>query len=259
MSRSDRPQRAAQLLLNLRRPGPRPPTLPDELAPRSEQEAYEVQRELTRARGTPVGGWKVAMSGPGEGTSAPIFADELYSSPAAVECVIGERLGLEPEVAFTLRRDLPTLAEGVSYTRDELIEAIDAAYAAIEIVVSRYRSHDGATPLARLADNISNGGLVLSAPCRNWRSLELTTVPLRLTVHSPDGKHVEHASQGGHPLGDPLAPLLWLVNDRAQHRGGIRAGEAITTGSYAGLRYAKRGARVVVEFAGLGTATLQVR
>jgi 2-keto-4-pentenoate hydratase len=259
MSRADRPQRAAQLLLNLRRPGPRPPSLPDELAPRTEQEAYEVQRELTRARGKPVGGWKVAMSAPDEGTSAPIFADELHHSPATVACVIGERLGLEPEVAFTLRRDLPTLADGLMYTREDLIAAIDAAYAAIEIVVSRYQSHEGAAPLARLADNISNGGMVLSAPCRDWRHLDLTTLPLRLTVHSPDGSTAEHASQGGHPLADPLVPLLWLVNDRAQRQGGIRAGETITTGSYAGLRYAQCGARVLVEFAGLGTVTLQVR
>jgi 2-keto-4-pentenoate hydratase len=259
MNRSERTRRAAQLLLSLRRAGPRPPSLPDELAPHSEQEAYEVQRELTLAHGMQVGGWKVAMSSPDQGTSAPIFADELYSSPAGVDCVIGERLGIEPEVAFTLRRDLPTLADGARYEREELMDAIDATYAAIEIVVSRYRSHDGAAPLDRLADNISNGGLVLAAPCRDWRSLDLGTLPLRLTLQPPDGPRTEHASLGGHPLGDPIAPLLWLVNHRAQHRGGLRAGEPITTGSYAGLRYAKRGAHVAVEFAGLGTATLQVR
>lgn len=259
MSRSDRPQRAAQLLLDLRRPGPRPASLPEDLAPRNEQEAYEVQRQLALARGTRIGGWKVAMSAPDRGSSAPIFADEIYRSPAAVECVIGERLGIEPEVAFSLRHDLPTLAEGLHYGREQLVDAIDAAYAAIEIVVSRFRSHDGAAPLARLADNISNGGLVLSAPCRDWRGLELSTVPLSLKVRARDGKHTEHTSRGGHPLGDPLTALLWLVNDRAQHRGGVRAGEPITTGSYAGLRYAKRGAQVLVEFAGLGSAALQIR
>ncbi len=259
MSRADRAQRAAQLLLSLRRAGPRPSSLPPELAPRTELEAYQVQRELTIARGTQVGGWKVAMSSPEQGTSAPVFADEVYRSPAAVECVIGERLGIEPEVTFTLRRDLPTLAHGALYERDQLIEAIDAAHAAIEIVVSRFQSHDGAAPLDRLADNISNGGLVLAAPCRDWRSLDLANLPLRLTIQAPDGSKTEHASLGGHPLGDPLTPLLWLVNHRAQRRGGVRAGEPITTGSYAGLRYAKRGARVTVEFTGLGTATLQVR
>jgi 2-keto-4-pentenoate hydratase len=242
----------------LRRAGPRPPSLPADLSPRSEQEAYQVQRELSRALGAQAGGWKVAMSSPDRGTSAPIFAEHLYPSPARVACVIGDSLGIEPEVAFSLRRDLPALSNGARYQREELIAAIDAAYAAIEIVISRFQSHDGAAPLDRLADNISNGGLVLAAPCRDWRRLDLATVPLRLTLHAPDGTRSEQASRGGHPLGDPLTALLWLVNDRARGGAGVRAGEIITTGSYAGLGYATRGTHVAVEFAGLGTATLEV-
>jgi 2-keto-4-pentenoate hydratase len=258
MNAPDRAQRAAQFLLGLRRAGPRPRSLPAELAPQNEQEAYQVQRELCHALAAQVGAWKVAVSSPDQGTSAPIFADQLHASPARVACLISDSLGIEPEVAFSLRHDLPGLPHGARYRREELIDAIDAAYAAIEIVVSRFQSHDGAAPLDRLADNISNGGLVLGAPCRDWRRLDLRTLPLRLTIHSPDGTRAEHASRGGHPLGDPLVALLWLVNDRARAGAGIRAGEPITTGSYAGLRYAARGARVAVEFAGLGAATLEV-
>jgi 2-keto-4-pentenoate hydratase len=258
MNRPDRPQRAAQFLLGLRGPGPRPSSLPHELSPQSEQEAYRVQREVARALGAHAGGWKVAMSSADRGTSAPIFDHHIYPSPARVPCWDGDSLGIEPEVAFSLRRDLPPLPDGARYQREQLIEAIDAAYAGIEIVTSRFQSHDGAPPLDRLADNISNGGLVVDAPCHDWRRLDLRTVPLHLTLQGPDGTRTEHASRGGHPLGDPLAALLWLVNDRAQGGTGMRAGELITTGSYAGLRYAPRGTRVSVEFAGLGTTTLEV-
>jgi 2-keto-4-pentenoate hydratase len=258
MNQSDRPQRAAQFLLGLRRAGTRPVSLPPEFAPRTEQEAYEVQREVELAQTSAVGGWKVAMGSADQGSYAPIFSELIFSSPARVSCMIGDALGIEPEVAFSLRHDLPALAAGVSYQREQLIDAIDAAYAAIEIVVSRFQSHDGAAPLDRLADNISNGGLVLAAPCRHWRRLDLITLPLRLTVHAADGTRAEHASRGGHALGDPLTALLWLVNHRAQSGAGLRAGQVITTGSYAGLRYAARGAKVAVEFAGLGTATLEV-
>jgi 2-keto-4-pentenoate hydratase len=68
--------------------------------------------------------------------------------------------------------DLPSLPDGGHYRQAEIVDAIDAASAAIEIVVSRFQSHDGATPLDRLADNLSNPGLVLSASCSDWRRLD---------------------------------------------------------------------------------------
>jgi 2-keto-4-pentenoate hydratase len=254
----DRARRAAQYLLQLRATSARPAALPAELSARSEQEAYEVQREFVRACGLPTGGWKVAMSSPEQGTYAPILRPEIYLSPAQVACPTPQGLGIEPEVCFGLRHDLPALANGARYRREQLIEAIDAAYAAIEIVVSRFQSHDGAPPLDRLADNISNGGLVLGAPHRHWRAVDLGSVPLQLVLQAADGSCRQHTSRGGHPLGDPLVALLWLVNDRARAGAGLRAGELVTTGSYAGLHYAMPGARVSVEFAGLGTALLEV-
>jgi len=255
---SDRARRAAERLVALRRAGPRPRSLPGELSPRSEQEAYLVQQEVLRALGTRAGGWKVAMSSGEHGTSAPILREEVHTSPARVRCVLGDSVGIEPEVAFTLRYDLPAPDNVRSYQREELIEAIDAAYAAIEIVVSRYRSHEGAEPLDRLADNISNGGLVVSAPCRDWRQVDLRTVPVRLTREPAGGARLEHAGQGGHSLGDPIAALLWLANDRSRGDAGLKAGEFITTGSYAGLCQAAPGTRVTARFSGLGSATLFV-
>jgi len=256
MKRSDR---AASYLLDLRRGAPPPPSLPAELAPADEAEAYEVQRAVARTLGAAVGGWKVAMNTPSHGAFAPIFARDMQQSPARLDAPCAAGVGIEPEVAFKLGRDLPPLGEGRGYSRDQLREAIDSAHAAIEIVVSRYQSHAGAAPLARLADNISNGGLILSAPCAQWRSLELHSLPLRLAITAAgDQLPTLHQARGGHPLGDPLIPLLWLANDRAQSGEGLRAGDVITTGSYAGLHPAVRGAQVTVEFSGLGTVLLEV-
>ncbi|HEY6451866.1 MAG TPA: fumarylacetoacetate hydrolase family protein [Steroidobacteraceae bacterium] len=257
MNDPTRAQRAAHWLLQVRRAGGGADAMPAAIAPRSEQEAYEVQQAVIEALDTRVRGWKVAMNDAQQGQSAPILAAELHVSPARVRCGADAQLGIEPEVAFSLARELPPLAAGAHYGREQILEAVDAAYAAIEIVVSRFRSHE-APPLERLADNLSNGGLVLSAPHRDWRRLEFGALPLRLTLQAAGGASVEHASRGGHPLGDPLLALVWLVNDRARRGRAVRAGEPITTGSYAGLRQVQRGAQVRVEFAGLGTAMLQV-
>ena len=76
--------------------------------------------------------------------------------------------------------------------------------------------------------------------------------------HAAPATPSTYQSRGGHPLNDPLAPLLWLVNDRARCGEGLRAGDVITTGSYAGLHYAMQGATVTVEFNGLGIVHLEV-
>jgi 2-keto-4-pentenoate hydratase len=254
---SDRAERAAEVLLRLRAAGPRPRSLPAELAPASEPEAYAIQRALALRLGAQVGGWKVSMSTPERGTWAPIFAEDLYPSPARIGSRIADGVGIEPEVAFSLSRALSP-QPGVPYSRNEVIAAIEGAHAAIEIVVSRFQSHEGAEPLDRLADNISNAGLVFGPPCRDWQRLDLRTLALRLKLRYEDGNSTEHAASGGHPLGDPLTPLLWLINELSQRGVTAPAGALITTGSYAGLRAAPRGAHVLVEFAGLGAALLDV-
>jgi 2-keto-4-pentenoate hydratase len=258
LTASDRIERAAQLLSELRAAGPRPRSLPAALAPVSEHEAYQIQQRLAARLGWRIGGWKASMSSLEQGTSAPVFAADLHRTPARVGSQIATGLGIEPEVAFSLRRDLAPRPDGPAYSREEILSAIDGAHAAIEIVVSRYQSHEGAEPLDRLADNISNAGLVYGPVCHDWLGLDLRTLPLRLTVRTRDGASTVHEAHGGHPQGDPLIPLLWLVNDLARRGIGIHAGELITTGSFAGLRQAPQGAHVLVEFAGLGTATLDV-
>jgi len=257
VSDADRAVRAAGFLAAQHRGAPRPRALPTELAPRSEAEAYEVQRELARELGAAIGGWKVAMHAPDRGTYAPIFAADIHRTPARVSGGEAARLAIEPEIAFQLRRDLPPLGAASRYSREQLIDAIEAAYAVIEILISRLASQGFPPPLEHLADNMSNGGLVLSAPSSQWQPLDLRTIPLRLQIGAADGTATTHEARGGHGLGDPLIPLLWLVNERSR-AGGLKAGEIITTGSYAGLHFAARGARASVEFTGLGTALLEV-
>jgi 2-keto-4-pentenoate hydratase len=250
---SERLQRAAQYLAGLRQSGPRPRSLPNELAPRDEAEAYQLQQQVAIALGATCGGWKVAMSGLNAGSYAPVYALDIHPTGATVRSAIREQLGVEPEVAFRLKRALPS---GRQYSRDEVIDAIGAAYAAIEIVISRFQVHETAAPLDRLADNISNGGLVLSAALERWQQLDFQTLPLTMTLTPKGGEPSVHRSHGGHPQGDPLLPMTWIVNERAARGLGMQAGDVVTTGSFAGLHYLARDGRVRVEFEGLGAVEL---
>jgi 2-keto-4-pentenoate hydratase len=249
-------QRAAQYLVALRKPGPRPRSLPVGLAPQSEAEAYRLQALVSSALGAGRGCWKVAMNDAQAGTCAPVFQADLHRSGARVISPITDRIGIEPEIAFTLKQALPALPDGRHYGREQVIAAIGTAHAAIEIVISRFHSHDGAAPLDRLADNISNGGLVLGPPCDRWQELDLTTIALHLCIEGRQGGNGVFDARGGHPLGDPLLPLIWLANRQRADESGMQAGDVITTGSYAGLRYVERDTHVSVQFEGLGVAEL---
>jgi 2-keto-4-pentenoate hydratase len=246
-------QRAAQFLAGLRQPGPRPLSLPQELAPQNEAQAYALQQQVAELLKLTAGAWKVAMNADLTGSYAPVFAPDVHRSGARVGSVITEQLGIEPEVAFTLKR---TLAAGRRYTRQEVIDAIGSAHAAIEIVISRFQRHESAAVLDRLADNLSNGGLVLGPALERWQQLGFSSLPLQLTLTPAGGESRRHQARGGHPLGDPLLPMIWIVNERAAQGVGLRQGEIVTTGSYAGLHYAARGTRVQVEFEGLGGVEL---
>jgi 2-keto-4-pentenoate hydratase len=58
---------------------------------------------------------------------------------------------------------------------------------------------------------------------------------------------------GGNPAGDIWRLLAWLANHAAQHHGGLRAGQIITTGSCTGLLFPETNATVSAVFSGIGS------
>ena len=104
----------------------------------------------------------------------------IHPSPARIPAAEVPQCGVEGEVAFVFRRDLPPRA--APYSRDEVAAAVDAC-AAIELVTSRYRNFDTASNLEKLADCISNGAFVHAAPPAGWRGLELGKLKVTLTVN----------------------------------------------------------------------------
>ena len=84
---------------------------------------------------------------------------------------------------------------------------------------------------------------------RNWKGLDWAKLQVRLVV---DGKTIVDQT-GGLGSVDPVRPLAWMIDHAVRLRGGVRKGQAITTGSWTGLRYFPPGSRAKGEFVGLGT------
>jgi 2-keto-4-pentenoate hydratase len=238
--------RAAALLVAARRDGSRLPGLPPDASPASVADAHAIQDAVTEALGKPVGAFKAMAPANADATRGVIYADTIHASPARIAAAEVPQCGVEGEVAFVFRRDLPP--RPAAYSRDEVAAAVDAC-AAIEVVTSRYRDSDAVSNLEKLADCISNGAFVHAAPLKEWRSLELGNLKVTLMVN---GATVLEQI-GGHPTGDPLGVTVVLVN-MMREKGGVRAGQFVTCGSLTGLRYLQPGDVCAVKFDGLGAA-----
>jgi 2-keto-4-pentenoate hydratase len=229
---------AAELLVAARRTGRLIDALPPSCKPQTLEDALAIQDATLAALGETVAGWKVSVVD-GRVVRAPIMASRVFESGARVAAATMPLLGIEAEIAFRFERDLPP----GKYSYEDVAAAV-SAFAAIEIVDSRFRDHTAVSAQERNADFVTNGGFVRGPSAAGWRKLDLANIPVTLTV----GAEVIVKRNGGHAAGDPLKPAVALVNDLP---GGIKVGQFVTTGTYTGLTFTKPGQTVLAKFAGV--------
>ncbi|MFY7959639.1 MAG: 2-keto-4-pentenoate hydratase [Elsteraceae bacterium] len=237
-------------LIALRQNGRRAHSLA--FAPRTDAEAYAIQDGVMIGVGAVAGAWKAGLRPDGSGNCAPIYASDVFNSPATVKAADYGVLGIEAEVGFRIGRDLPRRA--AHYSAIEILEAVSHAVVTIEIVNHRFVDVDAVTPLEKLADNQANGALVVSEGVADWRSLNLMGLPAVLMV----GGKVVYQDVVSNPVGDPTGPLVWLANHLTSRNGGLRAGAVVTCGSCTGLVTAAPGDEVTAHFGPLGVATVRL-
>jgi 2-keto-4-pentenoate hydratase len=243
-------EQAAATLVQARRTMQPIANLPDACRPATVADAHAIQDATTAALGKAVGAYKANAPADGEPNRGVIYEGTIHASPARMPAADVPACGVEGEVAFIFRRDLPPRAR--PYTRDEVSVVVDPL-PAIEVVNSRFgpRALDrrATSNLEVLADSISNGGFVHATPVADWRALPLGRLKVRLTVN---GETVVE-KEGGHPTGDPLRTAVSLAN-MMRDTTGVRAGQFVTCGSWTGLRFLKPGDVCGVWFEGLGEA-----
>ena len=217
------------------------PRLPELCRPADLEDGWQVQQEVTRRLGQPIGGWKASLPSPGKLGAAPIYQPSI--SRAAVSAVTSkDAVNLEPELAFVLAHDLPARAH--AYTEAEVDAAVGSVHAALEICASRYSSHAGLPFPELLADGLVNSGLWLGP------ALTAPAAPaFELTWQIEDEPPV--SAQARHPDDHPRAPLYWLANFLRERGMGLQTGQAVITGSYAGVLALPLRRRLKFDYAGL--------
>lgn len=233
------------------KPGPR---LPDSCRPLDLEDAWQVQQAVTLALGQAVGGWKAALPGPGKLVVGPIYQpaisrSALCSVPFPVDSA-PDSLKIETELAFVLAADLP--AREQPFTEAEVDAAVGGVHAALEICASRYSDPTGLPFPEMLADGLVNNGI--------WLGPELAASDSpAFELRWQAGDEAPQTVQGKHPNGHPRAPLYWLANFLRERGLGLKAGQVVITGSYAGVLTVAAGKTLRFDYAGLARFEVEFR
>jgi 2-keto-4-pentenoate hydratase len=211
---------------------------------------FAVQ-EAVAAKLGPVGGFKVACPPGAPIVIAPIMARDIHPSPAVIACAAAEEVGIELEYAFRLIA-APPAPEAPDFEA-RLRDAVELL-PAFELVQSRLADPKGASAPLKMLDNQLNGAVVLGAPLRAWRGVDVTRADAWLSLGSET--LLDGAAQV--PGGDAFATLCALARALGGHCGGLREGHVVITGSLNGLpwRYPPLSARGRI--AGLGDVAMRL-
>lgn len=196
--------------------------------------AYRIQRWQQQAfeeEGHTVIGHKIGLTSLAMqsqlGVDSPdfgFFTDQMKfqpGQPVPTSRFIAPKV--EPELAFTLKADVPADA-----TLDQVRDAIDTVHLAVEIIDSRVANWD-IRLVDTVADNASCGAVVLGDAI-DVDLTDLGSVTATMTLND----EAAGSGQGSDVMGDPLLPLQWLANTLAEQGTQIKAGATVLTGSFCG-------------------------
>ena len=234
--------------------------LPDDLAPRTRADGYRIGAEIAAQSGDRVIGWKIAatseagqhhinVDGPIAGR---ILSRRLLPANGTVTLGKNQMRVAEGEFAFSFAKALPKRAE--PYSTTEVMEAVAGLHLSIEVPDSRYSDFTKVGAPHLIADSACASWLMLGdAVDHAWRGIDLSAH--RVTAMK-NGKEVASGT-GKAVLGDPRDALAWLVNEVANHCGGILAGDRVTTGTCITPVVIAPGDLVTVDYGVLGSMSVR--
>lgn len=239
-------QLSAAWLADYRQRGEAAPLLPAELRPTSLAEAFAIQQWLFIELDLPVIGWKAGLPGPDKWVLAPIAY--LQQGELCLFEQKSEQYSIEPELAFMLATDLPARHE--PYSEAEIKAAIAATHLALELIIRPYKADADAEFFDQLAAGLFNQGLYIGPALAEESLSEKFELVLEYS-----GQQQKFDAQ--HPNLDPLLPLYWLVNHLSQQGIGLKQGQWVITGSYAGVLQVPANTGLKLQFGSFGQISTQ--
>ena len=224
--------------------------------PAGEADAYAVQRGITDVSGREVAGFKIGataqvaidllgVEGPFFG---PLYRETFRGDGATIRLPMAHSPGIEAEFVVGIASDLSPRA--APWSLDEVRGAVAWVAPGLEIVGTRIESGLAGAGVLAIADGGANIDFVLGPTHGDWRDADLTSHPVVLNVN---GTEVASGHSGMLVFGDPIAGVAWLANRPEIAPRGLRAGDAITTGTCTGIRPLAPGDEVFADYGSLGS------
>lgn len=245
-------QEAAAILVERRQTGAQGDRLPESCRPTTLEEALAIQAAVTEQwceqEDDSIGGWKCLLPPEGKLIVGPIYTRTIDSvAPVALwpKPSDAKIARIEPELAFFFGQDLPPREQ--AYTPADVDAAISRTHLALELINSRYLDPSQCTFPESLADGLVNQGLYIGPQVDSELAAKASEFTLNV---SQNGEFSTHNAK--HPNSNPRAPLYWLAEFLRSQGQRIVAGQAVITGSFAGVLEVPMNTDITLDYVGLG-------
>lgn len=245
-------QEAAAILVERRQTGTQGNRLPKSCRPTTLDQALAIQAAVTERwceqEDDTIGAWKCLLPSESKLIVGPIYTRTIDSvAPVSLWSKPSDNkiARLEPELAFFFGQDLPPRKQ--PYTAAEVDAAIYRTHLALELINSRYSDPGQCTFPEILADGLVNQGLFIGPQVDD--ELARNASEFGLIVGQNGELSSYHAK---HPNDNPRAPLYWLAEFLRSQGQGIVAGQAVITGSFAGVIEVPMDTGITLDYVGLG-------
>ncbi|MDH5179447.1 MAG: hydratase [Gammaproteobacteria bacterium] len=235
---------AARFLIDRRNHRANRDRLAFDLRPMSNDDALAIQKATMELIGDEVGGWKTVLPVGDILNIAPIFSSNVHGASHYPVRFQKNICRIEPEIGFRFKKDLPV--RDSAYSDKEIKDSLAGAHMVLELIENRYHGDEEVTYLENLADCLFNQGLYVGPE-----------IPLEKAINSPELDFVltqgeSKIFKGKHPNNGPLLPVLWIANFLREQGVGIKSGQVVTTGSFAGVHEVQAGSVFTIVYVGVG-------
>lgn len=243
---------AAQALLALRAKNKKSTGLNADISPSNLTESFAIHAEMIKQIDDTVGGWKCLLPiADDKMIAAPIFNKTIHQGDV---CPIVPDKGvarIEPEIAFVLGQDLPARDQG--YTEIEIDNAIGSCHMALELMQNRFEADYEPSFYEKLADCLVNQGMFIGPEIDKALAYQADKITIEVNQNGSS-----RSFNGFHPNELPQKPLYWFINYMSKQGISFNKGQAIITGSYAGIIEVTLDCECHITYQGLGEYTVEL-
>ena len=204
-------------------PGPTPSSMAD---------AFAIQSAVRTTIGWKHAGWKIGCTseraqkalktdGPFPG---PLYRERLFPSGTHVKTLASNSRTTEPEIAFTMARNLP--AREKAWSVDEVLDAVATVHPSVEIVNPRLPKGFNDVVEWYVADGGLSHALVLGQGVKPLKRADYARITNRVSLNGVS----KYSGIASNALGGPELALTWLANNLIAKGLFLRAGDVVTTG-----------------------------